>query len=51
MTIKELSEIKVSQLSDEELLEAEAMENMLGHCGCLVGSCGEGKGIKETTHE
>lgn len=40
MSTKELIEIEVTQLSEEELLDAEAMDNVLGSCGHAL-KCGE----------
>ena len=36
MSTKELIEIEVTQLSEEELLDAEAMDNVLGSLGHYI---------------
>lgn len=44
MSIKELVEIELSNLSETEVIEAETMENVLGFCGFAGKSCGTSSG-------
>lgn len=41
MNIKELTEVTLSQLSEQEMVKAEDLNALLGGCGCFIGSCGD----------
>lgn len=44
MNIKELAEIELTQLNESEVIDANAMENVVGFCGLAGKSCGTSSG-------
>lgn len=41
MNIKELTEVTLSQLNEQEMVKAEDLNALLGNCGNFIGACGD----------
>ena len=46
MNIKELTEVTLLQLSEQEMVKAEDLNALLGGCGTRIGICGEDVTVK-----